>query len=143
MQYNITRILHKSSSNRMFCSIHDFTFLMTDTKIKEHVPFESWEKKIMSERLSVKFVMLPVQSITLANWFACMRTITQVSLTSLDRQILIITCLFRSTGYELFRFLIFDFWRHDLVKSYLLWFHWLPVSPTFFQDEFCAQLEHL
>ena len=41
LQYNITRILHKSSSNRMFCSIHDFTFLMTDTKIKEHVPFES------------------------------------------------------------------------------------------------------
>ena len=77
----------------MFRSVHDFTFLITDTKIKEQVPFESWEKKLMSARLSVKFVMLPVQSITLANWFACMRAITQVSLTSLDRQILIITCL--------------------------------------------------
>ena len=81
----------------MFCLVHDFTFLMTDTKIKEQVPFESWEKKLMSARLSVKFVMLPVQSITLANWFACMpactSAITRVSLTSLDRQILIITCL--------------------------------------------------
>ena len=81
----------------MFRSVHDFTFLMTDTKIKEQVPFESWEKKLMSARLSVKFVMLTVQSITLANWFACMpactSAITRVSLTSLDRQILIITCL--------------------------------------------------
>ena len=32
LQYNITRILHINSSNRMFCSIHDFTFLMTETK---------------------------------------------------------------------------------------------------------------
>ena len=29
----------------MLCSIHDFTFLMTDTKIKEHVSFEPSEKK--------------------------------------------------------------------------------------------------
>ena len=29
----------------MFCSIHDFTFLMTDTKIKGQVSFESSKKK--------------------------------------------------------------------------------------------------
>ena len=29
----------------MFCSIQDFTFLMTDTKIKGQVSFESSEKK--------------------------------------------------------------------------------------------------
>ena len=29
LQYNITWILHISSSNKMFSSIHDFTFLMT------------------------------------------------------------------------------------------------------------------
>ena len=29
----------------MFCSIHDFTFLMTDTKIKGQVSFESSERK--------------------------------------------------------------------------------------------------
>ena len=28
----------------MFCSIHDLTFLMTDTKIKQQVSCESWEK---------------------------------------------------------------------------------------------------
>ena len=33
LQHNITRISHTSNSNRMFCSVHDFTFLMTDTKI--------------------------------------------------------------------------------------------------------------
>ena len=32
LQY-ITCILRINSSNRMFCSIHDFTFLRTDTKI--------------------------------------------------------------------------------------------------------------
>ena len=30
----------------MFCSVHDFTFLMTDTKIKEQVSFESWENEV-------------------------------------------------------------------------------------------------
>ena len=40
LQYNIKRILHTSGSNKKFCSIHDFTFLMTDTKIKEQVSFE-------------------------------------------------------------------------------------------------------
>ena len=44
----------------MFCSIHDFTFLMTDTRIKEQVSFESGEKKkLLPVRFSVKFVMLP------------------------------------------------------------------------------------
>ena len=52
----------------MFCSIHDFTFLMTDTKIKGQVSFESSEKKeLLPERFSVKIVMLLAQSITLAN----------------------------------------------------------------------------
>ena len=45
LQYNITCILHINSSNRMFCSIHDFTFLMKDTNIKEQVSLDSWEKK--------------------------------------------------------------------------------------------------
>ena len=72
MQYNITCILHINSSNRMFCSIHDFTFLMKDTKIKEQVPLDSWEKeKLLVVQFLVKCFMLPMQSITLANWFAC------------------------------------------------------------------------
>ena len=33
LQYNITYILHINCINRIFCSIYDFTFLMTDTKI--------------------------------------------------------------------------------------------------------------
>ena len=61
-------ILHINSSNKMFCSIYDFTFLMTDAKIKEQVSFESSEKKkFLPSQFSVKFVMLPAQSITLAN----------------------------------------------------------------------------
>ena len=57
-----------NSSNKMFCSIHDFTFLMIDTKIKGQVSSESPEKKkLLPERFSVKFVMLPAQSIALAN----------------------------------------------------------------------------
>ena len=40
LQYDITRILHINNSNRIFHSIHNFTFLMTDTKIKERVSFE-------------------------------------------------------------------------------------------------------
>ena len=88
MQHNITCILHINSSNKMFCSIHDFTFLVTDTKIKGQVSFESPEKKkLLPAWFSVKFVMLPAQSITLANWFACIpactSAIVQVSLTSL------------------------------------------------------------
>ena len=52
----------------MFFSIHDFTFLMTDKKIKRYVSFESSEKKkLLLVQFSVKFVMLPVQSFTLAN----------------------------------------------------------------------------
>ena len=31
-QHNTTCILHINSSNRMILSIHDFTFLMTETK---------------------------------------------------------------------------------------------------------------
>ena len=61
-------ILHINSSNKMFCSIYDFTFLMKDTKIKGQVSFESSEKKkLLPVRFSVKFVMLPAQSIALAN----------------------------------------------------------------------------
>ena len=75
MQHNIACILHISSSNKMFCSIHDFTFLMTETKIKGQVS------------LSFVFVMLPAQLIALANWFAwvpaCTSAITWVSLRSL------------------------------------------------------------
>ena len=57
-----------NSSNRMFCSIHDFTFLMTDTKIKGQVSSESPEKKkLLPARFSVKFIMFPAQSIALAN----------------------------------------------------------------------------
>ena len=52
----------------MFSSIHDFTFLMTDKKIKGQVSFESSEKKkLLPARFSVKFVISPVQSIALAN----------------------------------------------------------------------------
>ena len=78
----------------MFCSIHDFTCFMTDTKIKGQVSFESSEKKkVFLVRFSVKFVMLPVQLIALANWFACVSAYTsvmaQVSLTSLKHLIMI------------------------------------------------------
>ena len=42
----------------MFCSIHDFTFLMTDAKIKGQVSCEFSEKKKLSPaQFSVKFVM--------------------------------------------------------------------------------------
>ena len=52
----------------MFCSVNNFTFLMTDTKIKGHISFESSEKKkFLPARFSVKFVMLPAQSFALAN----------------------------------------------------------------------------
>ena len=67
LQHNITCILHINNSNKMFSSIHDFTFLTTDTKIKGQVSFESSEKKLMPVQFSVKFVMLPVQSIVLTN----------------------------------------------------------------------------
>ena len=88
LQYNITHILHINSSTIIFCVIHNFTFLMIDTKIKEQVSFESWEKKkLLVAQSSVKCIMLPVQSITLANWFvcipACTSRIMRVSLTSL------------------------------------------------------------
>ena len=50
----------------MFCSIHDFTFLTRDTKIKGQVSFESSEKKkLLPVQFSVKFAMLRVQSIAL------------------------------------------------------------------------------
>ena len=45
LQHNITYMLHINSINKMFCPIHDFTFLMTDTKIKGQVSFEFSEKK--------------------------------------------------------------------------------------------------
>ena len=45
LQHSITSISHVNSSNKMFCSIHDFTFLMIDKKIKGQVSFESSEKK--------------------------------------------------------------------------------------------------
>ena len=47
-------------------------FLTADTKIKRQVSFEfSEKKKLLPVRFSVKFVMLPAQSIALAKWFAC------------------------------------------------------------------------
>ena len=50
----------------------DIPFLMTNTKIKEQVSFESWEKiKLLPAQFLVKFVMLPARLIALANWFAC------------------------------------------------------------------------
>ena len=67
LQYNITYILHINSSNRMFRSIHDFTFLMTDKNLRK-VSFESPEKKkLLPVQFLVKFLMLPVRSIMLAN----------------------------------------------------------------------------
>ena len=72
LQYNITHILHINSSTIIFCVIHNFTFLMIDTKIKEQVSFESWEKKkLLVAQFSVKCIVLPAQSIMLANWFVC------------------------------------------------------------------------
>ena len=66
LKHNIACILHKNNSKKMFYSIHDFTFLMADTKIKGQVSFESSEKKkLLPARFSVKFVMLPAQSIAL------------------------------------------------------------------------------
>ena len=47
----------------------------------------SLQKKLLPARFSVKFVMLPAQSIALTDWFACvavcMSAIARVSLTSL------------------------------------------------------------
>ena len=44
----------------MFCSVHDFTFLMIDAKIKGQVSCEFSEKKKLSPvQFSVKFVMFP------------------------------------------------------------------------------------
>ena len=65
-----------------------YTFFY-DTKIKEQVYFESWEKKeLFPEQFLVKFVMVLVQSIALANWFACVPACTSmivwVSLTRLQ-----------------------------------------------------------
>ena len=52
----------------MFCSIHEFTFVMTDAKIKGQVSFKSSEKKkLLPAQFSAKFVMLPGQSIVLTN----------------------------------------------------------------------------
>ena len=54
-------------------SVKHTTFFMADTNTNEHVSFESWWKKeLLPEWFSVKFVMLPVWSIALAKWFACM-----------------------------------------------------------------------
>ena len=51
----------------MFRSIHDFTFLMTDKNLRK-VSFESPEKKkLLPVQFLVKFLMLPVRSIMLAN----------------------------------------------------------------------------
>ena len=41
-------MLHINNSNRMFCSIHDFTFHMTDKKKKGQGSFEfSGKKKLL------------------------------------------------------------------------------------------------
>ena len=40
LQYNIKRILHINCSNRIFCSIQDYAFLMTDTEIRGQVSLE-------------------------------------------------------------------------------------------------------
>ena len=67
-QHSITSISHVNNSNKMFCSIHDFTFLMIDKKIKGQVTFESSEKKkLLPVQISVKFVILPAQSIAMGN----------------------------------------------------------------------------
>ena len=82
LQYNITYILHINSSNRMFCSIHDFTFVMTNTKICfGQICFESSEiKKLLHAQFLVKFVMLPVWSIAQGNWFSCLHKCNCVGL---------------------------------------------------------------
>ena len=52
----------------MFSSIHDFTFIKTDTKVKGQVSFElSEKKKLLPAPFSIKFTMLPAQSIAPAN----------------------------------------------------------------------------
>ena len=65
-----------------------YTIFIINTRIKEHVSFESWEKKkLLLARFLVKFVMLPEWSIELANRLVCVpvciSTIVKVSLTSL------------------------------------------------------------
>ena len=89
----------------MFCSIHDFPFLMTDTKIKGQVSFEfSEKKKLLPAQFSVKFIILPAQSIVLANWFtcvpACISTIAQVSLISLKSMLFVLNSYFSSTDSD-------------------------------------------
>ena len=51
----------------MFCSIHDFTFLMRDTKIKDKPLLSLPKKRNLPAQFSVKFVMLSAQSVALAN----------------------------------------------------------------------------
>ena len=56
----------------MFCSIHGFTFLMTDTKIKGQFFFESSQKKkLLPARFSVKFVV--ACAINCAGKLICLR----------------------------------------------------------------------
>ena len=59
--------IYDAASGLMFCSIHDFTFLMTDIEIKGQVSFEfSEKKKLLPARFAVKFMLLP-QSIAQVN----------------------------------------------------------------------------
>ena len=56
----------------------------------------SEKKKLLPERFSVKFVMLPARSIALANWFACVpayaSAITRVWMTSLNIEYFLVGC---------------------------------------------------
>ena len=87
LQY-IRCILHINSSNTMLSSLHDFLFLWQTQKFKDRSLLSlQKKKKLFPWWFSVKFVMLPVWYIMLANWFSCMpactSTIARVSLTSL------------------------------------------------------------
>ena len=56
----------------MFCSVHDFTFLMTDTKIKGQVSFEPLEKKKLACAIFDKICYVAC-AINRAGKLICMR----------------------------------------------------------------------
>ena len=131
LQYNITCILHKNSSNRMFCSIHDFTFLVTQKTLRTSL---FWVfRKLLPVLFLVKFVMLPTRSIAMANWFACMppckSVIVQISLTSLES----VDITWRLTKWYPVKLLIVIAFLvkvcQNLKEEFGAWYLWGKIKP--------------
>ena len=73
LQYNITWILHINSSMFCFVQFMVLIFLRHTQKFKDKslLSLQKKKKKVLFAQFLVKFVMLPMQSIVLENWFAC------------------------------------------------------------------------